>query len=282
MDVTQQSPLAVRIAVLSMLAASIVLAYSSGPPNGMSGRPGEGTCLACHSGSSGSPDSSNLLGLQPTGYTSDSLYTLTLTVNYAGQQRWGFELTAVDAAGSPVGQLVVLDPVNTQYDTSQVGGYQYIKHTSAGTFPGQAGQANWTIGWRAPAAGAGAVTFYWCCNAANNNNSNSGDTIIRDSLVVAEAAGIGSEPARGRFTWRYANPARNRAVISYQGNPDLLVRIYSAEGRLVRALHPSPDGERLQVDWDGRDDAGRTVPETRYFVRLGAEVTTVIQVQLVR
>ena len=271
-----------RTARVLLACCGAVLAYSSGPPNGVTGRPGEGTCLSCHAGSSGSTDSSSLVGLQPAGYEPDSLYTLTLTVNYAGQRRWGFELTAVDAANGPAGELVVLDSTHTQYDTSQIGHYEYLKHTSAGTFPGQTGQASWTIGWRAPAAGAGTITFYWCCNAANNNNFSSGDTIIRDSLVVTEATGIGSEPARGRFTWRYSNPSRNRTVILYEGNPGLAVRIYSTEGQLVRALHPSPDGARLRVTWDGRDDSGRTVPESRYFIRLGTEVTSVVQVQLVR
>jgi hypothetical protein len=265
-----------------LLAAGIILAYSSGPPNGVTGRPGEGTCPACHSGSSGSPDSSNLLGFGPTGYEPDSQYTLTLTVSHAGQRRWGFQLTAVDSTGRPVGQLIALDPVNTQYDTSQVGGYQYVKQTSAGTFPGQVGQANWTIGWRAPNVAAGAVTFYWCANAANNNNSASGDTIIRDSLVVAEAAGVSSQPKHGRFAWHYSNPSRNTVVIRYRGSAETPVRIYSAGGRLVRRLWPESGGEILSVRWDGRDHSGALVPEATYFVRLGAEVTSVASVRLVR
>jgi len=271
-----------RSLVALLACCALALAYSSGPPNGMTGRPGEGTCLACHSGSSGSPDSSNLLGFGPAGYEPDSLYVLTLTVSHAGQRCWGFELTAVDAANGPAGQLAVLDPVNTQYDTSQVGGFQYVKQTSAGTFPGQVGQASWTIGWRAPAAASGAVTFYWCVNAANNNNSASGDTIIRDSLVVGEAAGVGAEPRCGRFAWHNANPSRSTVVIRYQGRAEKPVRIYSAGGRLVRRLQPQPEGEMLSLRWDGRDESGTPVPEATYFVRLGEEVTSVASVQLVR
>lgn len=282
MNTGNQSPSVVRLFVLSMLAASIVLAYSSGPSNGVTGRPGEGTCLACHSGSSGSPDSSNLLGFGPAGYQPDSLYNLTLTVSHAGQRRWGFQLTVIDATGSPVGQLIATDPVNTQYDTSQVGGYQYMKQTSAGTFPGQVGQASWAIGWRAPNAAAGAVTFYWCANAANNDNSASGDTIIRDSLVVGEAVGINSQPKHGRRAWRYSNPSRDAVVVRYYGSAEAPVRIYSAGGRLVRRLRPQPEGDILSVRWDGRDHSGALVPEATYFVRVGAEVTSVVSVSLVR
>lgn len=271
-----------RSLVALLACCALALAYSSGPPNGVSGRPSEGTCLSCHTGSSGSPDSASLLGFGPAGYEPDSQYTLTLTVNHAGQRRWGFELTAVDASGSPAGQLIVLDPANTQYDTSQVGGFQYLKQTSAGTFPGQVGQANWTIGWRTPAAASGAVTFYWCVNAANNNSSASGDTTIRDSLVVGEVAGVGAESRHGRFAWHYANPSRNTVVIRYQGTTAAPVRVYSAGGRLVRRLQPQPEGEILSVSWDGRNQSGTHVPEATYFVRLGAEIASVVSVRLIR
>ena len=268
-----------RRSLVALLAGcALALAYSSGPPDGKTGRPGEGTCLDCHSGA-GSGDSTELVGLVGGWYQPDSLYSLTLWVRYAGQLRWGFELTVVDQNNNSAGQLIVTDSTDTQFSSAPPG---YLKHTGAGTHPGTPGPTAWTFGWRAPAAGAGAVRFYWCANAADNNGASSGDRICRDSLVLSETGIAESGAAPGRHFWRYANPARNRAVISYQGNPDLPVRVYSAEGRLVRALRPSPDGERLQVTWDGRDDAGRVVPEARYFVRLGAEVTTVIKVQLVR
>lgn len=269
-----------RTLLVLTAAAALVLGYSSGPPNGVSGRPGEGTCLNCHSGSSGSPDSSQLLGFPLSGYDPDSLHRLTLTVSYAGQRRWGFLLTVVDAANSPCGQLAVLDSTNTQY-SSGVGGFGYLKQTSAGSFPGRAGSASWQLGWRAPARGAGPVTFYWCVNAANNNGGSSGDTIIRDSLTVAEATGIESDPARPRCTWHYSSPGRNRVVIDYCGEPQRPVPIWSASGRLVRTLRPSVTGTGLRLVWDGRDHAGALVPEAAYFIRLGDGVSAVLKVQLI-
>ena len=254
------------------------MAYSGGPPDGKTGRPGEGTCNDCHSGV-GSADSTELVGLVGGWYQPDSLYSLSLWVRYADQMRWGFGLTVVDQSNSGAGQLIVTDSANTQHSSTPPG---YLKQTSAGTYPGTPGPTSWAFGWRAPPAGAGAVRFYWCANAADNNGGSSGDRICRDSLVLS-AAGV-AEPGAvpGRHFWRYANPARNRVVISYQGDPDLPVRIYSANGRLVRTLRPAPAGEHLRAFWDGRDDTGRVVPEAPYFIRLGAEVTSVVQVQLVR
>jgi hypothetical protein len=278
MNAKRHSPFDLRLFAALMLVAAIAFAYSPGPPDGKTGRPGEGTCLDCHSGP-GSADSTDLNGLVGGWYQPDSLYSLTLSVRYAGQMRWGFELTVVDQANNGAGQLIVTDSVNTQYSSSAPG---YLKHTSAGTFRGTSGPALWTFSWRAPAVGIGPVRFYWCANAADNDGGSSGDRICRDSLVVGEAAGISSQPKHGRCAWRYSNPSRNAVVIRYFGSAATPVRIYSAGGRLIRRLRPQPEGDILSVRWDGRDHSGTMVPEATYFVRVGAEVTSVVSVSLVR
>ncbi|MBM3330337.1 hypothetical protein FJY68_00630 [candidate division WOR-3 bacterium] len=267
-----------RILVALCSWCALAMAYSGGPPDGKTGRPGEGTCNDCHAGV-GSADSTELAGLVGNWYQPDSLYSLTLSVRYAGQSRWGFELTIVDQANNSAGQLTVTDSTNTQYSSSPPG---YLKHRSSGTHPGTPGPTTWTFGWRAPAAGAGAVRFYWCANAANNDNGNSGDRICRDSLVVSETgvAEPGSTP--GRHFWRYASPARNRVVISYWGPAGSPVRIYAGSGRLVRTLISQPDGELVRVVWNGRDAAGRLVPPAAYFVRFGEEISSVARIQFVR
>jgi len=269
-----------RTSLALLACAAVLLAYSAGPPNARTGRPGEGTCRECHSGSTGSADSSQLLGFRPVGYEPDSFYRLTLMVSYAPMARWGFELTAADRNGNPAGQLVVIDSTNTQFGSS--GAWGYLKQTAAGTFPGQPGQASWQLGWRAPGPGTGPVTFYWCCNAANNNNAAAGDTIIRDSLVVSAVTAIGSGAGFERYRWHYANPAVDRVVIEYRGAAGEPVRVWSAEGRLVRTLTPSAGDGPLRVEWDGRDATGRPVPEAGYFIRLGGGVSSVVRVQLVR
>ncbi|MBD3161161.1 MAG: hypothetical protein GF346_03170, partial [Candidatus Eisenbacteria bacterium] len=45
--------------------------------------------------------------------------------------------------------------------------------------------------------------------------------------------------------------------------------VFDAQGRKVRSLEnvPSAAGWR-ELTWDGRDDAGRTVPNGTYWVRL--------------
>uniref|UniRef100_A0A7C4CEG1 Uncharacterized protein n=1 Tax=candidate division WOR-3 bacterium TaxID=2052148 RepID=A0A7C4CEG1_UNCW3 len=266
-----------RLIVCISLCATAAAGYSSGPPDGKTGRPGEGTCADCHS-FSGSGDSTFLSGLPVGGYKPESTYALTLTVNYSGQRRWGFEITATDQSQTQAGQFVVSDSVHTRLSSS--GGRQYVKQTTAGTFANQT-SATWQFGWRAPAASVGPVTFYWCANAANNNGSAAGDYSLTASLTIPEA-GIEEEPTPRRQLWHYSSPGRNRVVIHYRGIPEQPVRIWSAEGRLVRTLRPTTDGEALRLDWDGHDEAGRLVPEAGYFIRLGSEVSEVVRVQLVR
>ena len=267
-----------RTVIVLFVCVAMLHGYSSGPPDGKTGRPGEGTCLDCHSGA-GSGDSTELVGLVGGWYQPDSLYSLTLWVRYAGQLRWGFELTVVDHSNNSAGQLIVTESTNTQYSSAPPG---YLKHTSTGTHAGTPGPTSWTFDWRAPAASVGPVRFYWCANAADNNGGTSGDRICRDSLVVAEAAGVGSEPRSGRFAWHYSNPSRNAVLIRYQGVAEAPIRIYSAGGRLVRRLRPQPEGDLLSARWDGRDQSGTPVPEATYFVRLGAEVSSAVSVRLVR
>ena len=265
-------------AITLLACCALALAYSGGPPDGKTGRPGEGTCLDCHSGA-GSSDSTSLDGFVGGWYQPDSLYSLTLSVRYAGQLRWGFELTAVDGSGNSAGQLIVTDSVNTQYSSSAPG---YLKQTSVGTFRGTSGPAVWTFGWRAPDAGTGPVWFYWCANAADNDGGSSGDRICRDSLVLSATGVAEPDAVTGRHFWRYANPARNRVAISYRGSAKAPVRIYASSGRLVRSLAAQQDGELLRVVWDGRDGSGRVVPTASYFIRVGEEVTSIVRVELTR
>jgi hypothetical protein len=194
-----------RSLVLLLAAFTPGFGYSSGPPDARTGRPGEGTCLDCHSGPPGSADSTELTGLAQ-GYVPDSLYSLTLGVHFAGQTRWGFELTAVDSGGARAGQLLVLDSVHTRYPNTGPG---YLKQTSAGTHQGQAGPANWTFGWRAPAPGNGPVKFHWCANAANNNAATTGDAIRRDSLCSLSRHRQSQGPSRAGPASRGATGTRH-------------------------------------------------------------------------
>src|SRR4051812_15076646 len=76
--------------------------YSTGPPAGMTGAPGEQTCSSCHSGS---PGGGQFSIVAPATYVPGQTYQIQVKhVNGDPErQRWGFELTALSgttAAGT--------------------------------------------------------------------------------------------------------------------------------------------------------------------------------------
>jgi hypothetical protein len=268
-----------RLIAILFAAAALCVASSAGPPDARTGAPGEGTCGDCHSGVTGSPDSTSLSGIPGSVYTPGTTYNMTLSLQWATQRRWGFELTVLNSGGGSPGTVSVSDPVNTQYSTSGPG---YLKQTSAGTFNGTPSGVSWQFQWQAPAAGSGPVVFYWCGNACNGNNGTSGDAPCRDSLVVTEGSGVaepGTRPPARRW-WRIGRDGRT--VIDYLGDPDVPVRVFAQNGRLVRSLSPTPDGNLLRVVWDGRDSRGRRVAKGSYFIRLDEAVTSVVKLEVVR
>ena len=67
----------------------------------------------------------------------------------------------------------------------------------------------------------------------------------------------------------FPSPCRGRATVSFAratGGP-VELRVYALSGRSVRSL-VLPDPDARTVSWDGRDDAGRALPNGVYVVRL--------------
>jgi hypothetical protein len=193
----------VLLGIFCIIAATIFFAYStqdahsysSGPPAGRTGSPGDGSSCAsgCHVGGSnpisGSANAAITSTIPATGYIPGQTYTVTGTVSGAGLVRFGFQISPQNAAGTQRGTNVITDATNTQL----VGGNKYVEHTTAGT-TGTTNSHTWSFNWIAPAAGTGSFNFYGAFNATNNSNSSSGDIIYLEQLPVVEAAQINTQP----------------------------------------------------------------------------------------
>src|SRR5256714_4093483 len=153
-------------------------AFSSGPPAGYTHAPGELDCSDCHTTPAQSTGTISLNA--PQHYTPGQTYDITVTHATADptRVRWGFELTALDAADQKAGALAPADAF-TQILNGQgpFPARQYIEHTAAGNFSGQQNGATWTFKWTAPSDDVGAVTFYVAGNQANGDDNSSGDNI---------------------------------------------------------------------------------------------------------
>jgi uncharacterized repeat protein (TIGR01451 family) len=166
-------------------------AFSSGPPAGYTGAPGEEpeACAECHV----PPDAGTgqiSIAAPPT-YIPGQTYPITVTHVNADptRLRWGFQLTALDPSDEKAGELQSTN-VLTQILNNQGPGNsrQYVEHTAVGTFPGQQNGASWTFNWTAPQTDVGTVTFYTAGNHANNDGNTSGDYIYRTFVASAPAS----------------------------------------------------------------------------------------------
>ena len=200
----------------------ILLAYSGGPPDGVTGAPGEGLCsnAGCHSGG-------DLTGMAirvdyPVSLIPGDTALMHLTLIHPTALRWGFELTILDDQGNRAGVLMVNDPASTQL--SSIANRDYLKHTSSGTFAGQPDSVTWTFRWVVPALPL--ATLYIAVNAADNNGFPSGDAILATSIPLTITA-VAERPG-GREPRLVVIPGGLRVV-----------------GRQVRLLVLRPDGRKV-------------------------------------
>lgn len=275
----------IRVArVISLIAAATVLlavnvlsvqAFSTGPPNGRTGAPGESNCtVLCHSSF---PLNSGTGSLTVTGIDTDYIpgnnYTMTVTLADPVAQRWGFELTSLDPANNFAGGLASINGLTQVSIDPLVLDRTYVKHTSAGTSLGTTGSNAWQFDWTAPAEGTGEVTFYVAGNAANGNFFNTGDRIYTRSFSFGEAAGTATPVASAglRLLPNRPNPFNPATVLAFTLDRGQHVRVtlHDLRGRTVRRL---VDGARTagrwEMTWNGTDDQGRAVVSGTYLVRV--------------
>ncbi|HSB29750.1 MAG TPA: PQQ-dependent sugar dehydrogenase [Pyrinomonadaceae bacterium] len=174
--------------LLSNNTSTPVHAFSSGPPPGYTGAPGEepSACAECHVPADAGTGHISITA--PSTYIPGQTYPITVTHSNIDPTRirWGFELTALDTSDEQAGNLQSLDGLTQVLNNAGPGGArQYIEHTSAGTFIGQQNTASWTFNWTAPSTDIGPVTFYAAGNQANNDGNTSGDYIYKTFVAAA-------------------------------------------------------------------------------------------------
>src|SRR5258705_284398 len=166
-------------------------AFSSGPPAGYTGAPGEEpeACAECHVPADAGTGHISINA--PQTYVPGQTYPITVTHTNPDPSRirWGFEMTVLDTSDQTAGNLQTLNGLTQVLNNAGPGGArQYVEHTAAGTFIDQQNTASWTFNWTAPATDIGVVTFYTAGNQANNDGNTSGDYIYRTFVTSAPFA----------------------------------------------------------------------------------------------
>ncbi len=191
---------AILAAIIVVGAVGAARGFSGGPPNARTGAPGEGTCADCH-GNLNVGDG-RITVAAPSTFAPGDTISLFVKVSQPGQMRWGFELTVLDDADGPVGDLIIVEPTRTQLSVDVGTGRQYAKHTSVGTDLGTPDESpGWTIDWASPDAPLGAVTFYIAGSAANGNGFSTGDFIYTNVLMYGDDQTSADELTDFETTW---------------------------------------------------------------------------------
>ncbi|HEX4887515.1 MAG TPA: choice-of-anchor V domain-containing protein [Luteibaculaceae bacterium] len=155
---------------------------STGSPGSYSGSPSDAnrTCAnGCHGGTAIATPGIITTNIPAEGYVPGQTYTVTVTADYMGRTKYGFELSANTSGGQNTGSFV-----HTPGQTQAVNTRNATHTSSSNAAP--SGSRTWTVSWTAPAEGTGAVTFYAAVLATNSNNSSSGDITLRSSASVGE------------------------------------------------------------------------------------------------
>lgn len=197
--------------------------FASGPEPSHTGAPAIGAhpaeplCTQCHGGQpvNSAGGSLEILDL-PEFYAPGVTYRLRVRLSSSEtaafpERRWGFQLTAVNAAdGAGAGaftvrgtedwndtlQVVDADPVD-DWPTRT-----YVEHLFFGVRDGSPSPAEWSFDWTAPPLGVGTVRFHAAGNAANGSYEPSGDWIytaadsMRDTTTAAVPTSWGAIKAR--------------------------------------------------------------------------------------
>ena len=179
---------------LSISSAVILLAIlfypessisnATGSPGGKTGSPIDvQACNNCHYSGLGS-GASITTNIPSTGYIPGNIYTITTNITQSGINKFGFEITAEENAGSTkTGTFFITNSGQTQLVNSN----SAVTHKASGTSGGIGNSKSWSMDWEAPVAGTGSITFYGAYIAANGNGNNMGDTYHSATLMIDES-----------------------------------------------------------------------------------------------
>ncbi len=214
---------------------SIGFAKQNGAPSGNTGSPGDDQSCAhtsCHTGSASAREGLITTDVPATGYLAGNTYLVTVTIDEAGINEFGFQASPQNTAGDLLGEMELINATDTKF----VGAGKYITHTSTGT--NGTDTRTWTFNWT-PLESTGPVTFYVAVNASNDGDNASGDKIYTSFAEVAE------DPANNPVSIETINQIRfdvaslvdNEIVVTVATpqNDGISIDIIDLNGRLVGA-----------------------------------------------
>lgn len=222
--------------LFGVLVVGTIMSFSSNPPNGRTGAPGDGACTDCHAPGNplGLDGEFSLTGF-PTLVAPGQTYTISVVVrnNNGMAQRNGFQAVMLDESNNNIGDFTTSggNPT-TETDGS---GREYVEHRPAIDFANN--EVNWTFDWTAPDGNVGEeVTLYVGSIVGNGAGGNSNDLYIQDNFTATIDESVATDNLEGIAKVDvFPNPAKDFFTLQLEGpsSEKVDIRLLSATGQLV-------------------------------------------------
>lgn len=159
---------------LFCIVSTLILAFSSAPPNGRTGAPGDGLCTNCH-GNTASFDGDITISGIPNNPVPNTTYTVRVDIDVTtgNPVRGGFQLVALDNTND--NQAGTWTNPDNDTRISMGGGRQYVGHSPAQNFGGGS-TVSYEADWTAPNINDD-ITIYVASILGNGSGSN-GDRLL--------------------------------------------------------------------------------------------------------
>jgi hypothetical protein len=203
---------------------------------GNTGAPGDSpvTCQGCHaSGSFGPPtmkielyDSANTTKL--TSYRPGLVHVVRVTTTATGVPAaggYGFQLIDIRrSTATPAGGILATAQqtigTNVKATTLAASSRTYAEHRG-----GKSATNVFNVRWRAPAAGAGVITFYAAGNAVDGTGGSDGDGAVNTSLEAAEGS-VSTNDLADKIRFELSpNPVNDVLTMTVNSNSTHALRI---------------------------------------------------------
>jgi len=232
-----------------LLGGAFLTSFSSDPPPGRSGAPGDGLCTDCHA-------TGNPLGLDgeltidgfPEDITPGETYTITITArNENGlAQRNGFQAVILDSDDNNSGDIIA----SGNPDTETFNGREYVEHRPAVDFVDN--MVSWDFDWVAPDDAMGEqVTLYVASIIGSGTNGNGSDLLVQESstatIMITSATHDLKELANISV---FPNPATEQFTVEIEGtiNGAVDLNLVSVTGKSVyHQQHSVLNNSRIEV-----------------------------------
>lgn len=216
---------------LLVIGVFILLSFSTNPPDGNTGAPGDNLCVQCHVQANPSQNGTISIEGFPSSITPNQTYLLTAVnrLTEGSAVRAGFQVTILSPTNTKAGEMTA---PSISSAVSTFAGRQYWDHNPAVMYP-DSNVVKWTVSWTAPDLPSGSqITWYAAGNLANGDFVNTGDRIVTASGSGTIILSSVEDPEKEELLV-YPNPGNNeiRVQLGQEEILDGTVTYYDLLGR---------------------------------------------------